>query len=288
MIARSRPLIAAIFSVFIAALLGGCVSVGPDNPAIKVSESQASDLLRKMERDPKPLARPVVVLGGYRGPESETNGIMATLADATSGKVSDFAAVSYRWYDDLDEICDKIVREVNAKFPSKDPASTIEVDVVGISLGGLAARWAAIPPEERVRQGEMAWRREDGTMPTKRLKIVRLYTVVAPHQGVTMSSFLLPPGGVLADMGADSGVVTTVNRRLAEGKSTYEVVAYGSPRDSISGDANFAPPGMKAVWTGGNLTGTHWAQIDNPIFYADIARRLRGEEPVAEPTKIPE
>lgn len=270
------------------AMVPGCVSIGPDNPAIKVTSSEARELLQQMERDPKPLARPVVVLGGYRGPESEANSIKATLRDATSGKVSDFAAVSYRWESDLDVICDAIVREVDAKFPSNDPTATVEVDVVGISLGGLAARWASIPPDERQRHGEPAWHRKDGTLPKQRLKIGRLYTVVSPHQGVTISTFVLGGGGVLTDMGQGSGVVTLVNHRLKAGKDTYEIIAYGSPRDSISGDSNFAPPGMKAVWTSGNLTGTHWAQIDNPIFYADIARRLRGEKPVAEPTPIPE
>jgi len=61
---------------------------------------------------------------------------------------------------------------------SRPPACTSEVDVIGVSMGGVVGRCAAAPPPA----GRLG----------KRLKIARLFTISSPHRGAVMAS-LLPP-----------------------------------------------------------------------------------------------
>ena len=57
----------------------------------------------------------------------------------------DFFAVSYTFGSNMDNIAELIVARVDRHWPSDSPDETIEVDVVGISMGGLMGRYTAMP-----------------------------------------------------------------------------------------------------------------------------------------------
>ena len=123
---------------------------------------------------------------------------MSKLKHATSGKDADFLYLYYPLDTDFDEIADYVVREVEKKWPSGDEAQTVPVDVVGVSMGGLVARWAALAPG-RADTGDG---RTAGGGCTKRLNIVRLFTFSSPHRGAVMAETVhIDPAGAGHDRG---------------------------------------------------------------------------------------
>ena len=61
----------------------------------------------------------------------------------------------------------KVIEAVRSRLKIAGEAETPEVDVIGFSLGGVVARYAALP--------------DAGHQP--RLKIVRLFTISSPNSG---------------------------------------------------------------------------------------------------------
>ena len=62
----------------------------------------------------------------------------------------------------------------------------------------------------------------------------------------------------------------------------YELIPYGVTNDGIVGVLNTAPPGELPIWTRGRFWGSHMLVAENRPIITDIARRLRGEDPVAQ------
>lgn len=269
-------LLASIFS-------GGCIHVGKPNPAIKVTPIQATAELNKMEKAPTPLQRPVVVLNGYHALPFYISTLTANLTRATSGKDDDFLAVSYTLDSTFESMAQNIVEQVDARWPSTDPAQTVEVDVVGASMGGVLARWAALPPEQRVRAGEPVQPATDA--PARRLKIARLFTLAAPHRGAAICD-LVRPDSAASDIRPGSPFLQTLDQTFPS--ADYELVCYTQLRDLTVGATRTAPLGREPIWTEGTIFFSHLVALQNPIFQADIARRLRGEEPLAVPDGPPE
>jgi pimeloyl-ACP methyl ester carboxylesterase len=229
---------------------------------------------------PTPLARPVVVLNGYRGLPTLASRVARKLREMTSGRAEDFLAVSYWTSTDLDAIAAEVVRRVDEAWPSEDPERTVEVDVVGISMGGVVARWAAMAPEQRVREGEFE-ERQAGRLPhsdrTKRLRIARLYTIATPHQGAVMAN-LVAPDAAARDLRTGSAFLAALDSALPG--AGYELVCYAQTNDKMVGALHAAPQGTTPFWCSGTWAFSHFMAADNPMFLADIARRLRGEEPI--------
>lgn len=272
-----------------AALLGGCVALPERNGALGLTRLGAAAEAERMEREPVQLLRPVVVLNGYHGLPTLANRVARRLGEMTSGKPGDFLAISYTFSGDLDDVCGTILREVEARWPSPDPERTIEVDVVGVSMGGIAARWAALTPEARaeVRGRSMS---EDpdpadqGPALRKRLRIARLYTISAPHRGSRMAEILaLDPA--TADMRGGSAFLHAIDTALPG--AGFELVCYTQCRDNLVGATRTAPPGQEPIWTSGTLVFSHFTASRNPMFLVDIARRLRGETPLLQAGDAP-
>jgi pimeloyl-ACP methyl ester carboxylesterase len=267
-------LLVALAAAALGVCVGGCISMPERNPALGLTREQAAADSEQMRHARKPLARPVVVLNGYRGVPTLANRVARRLTDLTSGNGSDILAVSYFFDTYFDRIAAEVVRRVEERWPSADPDQTIEVDVVGISMGGLVARWAALPVAERVRAGAAA---PDSTSAGKRLRVRRLFTLGTPHRGATLAEAVAPDAAA-RDMVRGSPLLATLDARLNEGG--YELVCYGQCRDGIVGCTRCAPDGQEPIWTSGTLLGSHLSIGDNRLFLADIARRLRGEEPL--------
>lgn len=266
----------------LAPVLAGCISMPGANPAIGITEEQASAELARLESAPKPLDRPVVMLNGYRAPWWHIDALTANLARATSADRSrDFLEISYPFTGNFDDLALEVIRRVEERWPSADPARTVEVDVVGVSMGGVVARWAAMPGAERsqVRGGHGESRAG------KSLRIRRLFTLASPHGGAHLAT-LIAPDGAASDMRPGSRVLESLN---SPGRnSSYEMICYAHLRDFTVGATKAAPPGMNPIWTGGTLLFSHSTVVEDVIFIADIAKRLRGEPALVEPAGPPD
>ena len=151
---------------------------------------------------------------------------------------------------------------------------TAEIDVVGISMGGLVARLAALPPGARAGFGI------DASLP--RLDVRRLFTLATPHRGAKLAGVVAMDSSA-RDMKPGSAFLRRLDGAEREGGGReYELVCYARLRDVWVGARNTAPPGMDPIWA---PTPTHdlahmLVSRDRRILL-DVARRLRGEAPVA-------
>jgi pimeloyl-ACP methyl ester carboxylesterase len=142
------------------------------------------------------------------------------------------------------------------------------VDVIGASMGGLVGRYAAV-----TKSGE------------RRLRVARLITVSSPHRGAAWAA--APALSRLhSDMRAGSAFLRTLERlEAATAADDCEVVPYVRLGDRIVGPHNAAPPGAAAWWVPNRpLALAHFGVNTDPRVRADVARRLRGEQPL---TKTP-
>lgn len=274
--------------------LGGCIWREASNPSVHVTLREARLDLVRMRQCPRPLHRPVVILNGYH-----TLPVLAAipreeLMRATSGRPEDFMSVSYVLGPTIEGAAIDAVRAVEGRWPSADADETIEVDVVGISMGGLVARYAAssmfLPDMARAGRGGV-----------KRLRIARLFTLATPHNGSRVARFvrldpaawdMAPGSAFLARLDADraramaeegSAGRKPVDRADAGGSgaaSGYELICYAHAYDFIVGSARSSPPGTSAIRTGGTWFFSHFSVVGDPVILADIARRLRDEEPI--------
>lgn len=180
-------------------------------------------------------------------------------------------AISYPFRGDIDTIVPMVVDRIEARWPSDDPERTTEVDVVGISMGGLIARAA-----------EAGHALDDGH---KLLNINRLYTLATPHRGATLANhFRLDPAA--RDMKPGSEFLEWLNAELEHAE--YDLICYARLHDGWVGATNTAPPGHDPIWLGGLAWGSHFTITQDRRILADIALRLRNEEPIApEPSPPP-
>ena len=52
--------------------------------------------------------------------------------------------VSFPFHRDFDQCRRDVIAAVDRAFPTNDPDATVEVDVIGASMGGLVGRYAAV------------------------------------------------------------------------------------------------------------------------------------------------
>jgi pimeloyl-ACP methyl ester carboxylesterase len=245
----------------------GCAEQ-PTNASFPVTTRDARAALGAMRDEPKPLARPLVILGGMNDP-----GFAAGILRGEFRRVTGddrVIGVSFLFCGDFDACRRHVIAAVDRAFPSDDPACTTEVDVVGVSMGGLVARHAAVPAAD---EGPGA----------RRLRIARLFTISSPHRGASLA--VLPALSRLhADMRPDSPFLQELATSEAAAGG-YEICPYVRLGDGIVGATNAAPHGQVPWWVPGAVfQDAHvMAAVDARII-ADVARRLRGEDPL---TKYP-
>lgn len=253
-------------------ILIGCIRPAVATPSFDLSRPEVAELVRQMRDDPRPLVRPVVVLSGWRAWPHAIASVERHVRRSTSGDRDDFLKVSYMFSGDIDKIVDDVVVRVEERWPSDDPNETIEVDVIAVSMGGLVARAAADPPGARGRTG-------------KRLNAARVFTLATPHRGAKLAETIRLDASARA-MQPGSDWLADLDSRFDD--RTYALIPYGQTNDRWVGATRTAPHGMQPYWTGGTLMFSHFDARNNPWFLADIARRLRGEEPISiTPAKPP-
>lgn len=240
------------------ASLAGCNSPEPINPTFPLTVDQANEALDAMRMDPKPLARPVVFLDAYLDPGYTTQYIRAQVSKVTTHGV--LIDVNFLDCGTFDECRRKVIDAVNHKLSMHNPQSTIEVDVIGASMGGLVGRYAAMPAPGG-----------------RQLRVARLFTIASPHRGAQSAGPLIL-AGLASHMRPDSPFIQQINS-LPIGRN-YELYPYVWLADDIVGAANAAPPGQNPWWLAGlPLQQQHVGSMRDPRIAADIARRLRYEIP---------
>lgn len=248
------PAIAACLLLSIVSV--GCT--GPTNPSFPLSVAEANADLERMRAEPRTVDRPIVVLGGYADPGFATSHIRNRFRDRLLHAT--IVTVTFGDQRSMDEGRRHLLETMQRQLPSGDPRTTVEVDVVASSMGGLIARYAAIP-----REGERS------------LRAVRIFTISTPHLGATMAG-AFDWTELTRELKPDSPFLEALNDPGTP--RPYTLIPYTRTSDGLVGEANTAPPGETPWWTpAAPFLSGHLGAFDDPRINADILRRLRGETP---------
>ena len=259
------------FALLIASLLlqVGCCADRPLNPSFPLTMAQAECELEAMNTAPKPLVRPVIVVSGIFDPGIGSQALADELRSMCTGDAP-IIAIHFSGAKTFDACAARVIEAIEHAIPSADLDQTIEVDVVASSMGGVVARVAAT---------------DDSAAGRKRLNIGRLFTISTPHRGAKLahsSSF----DKRISAMCHDSDLITSLNAEPCG----YELIAYTRLDDGIVGEENTAPPGQNPYWVANMpFRSAHLEANNDPRILADIARRLRGEQPYTResPAELP-
>ena len=211
-----------------------------------------------MRSEPLRLGRLLVIIGGITDP-----GFSACLLSERFDCVTmnpGIVAVGVGHCLTFDDCRERVIEAIQAAYPSQEAQQTAEVDVIGFSMGGVVARYSALPRENAMR-----------------LRIARLFTISSPMQGAAAAPWVPALYPVIKSLRPDSTFMTALNAREPD----YPVYSYVRLGDSTIGPENAALPGRVPWWVETPFMGiSHQGAIFDARIIADIARRLRGEEPL--------
>lgn len=238
----------------------GWAWVQEENPALQGTRERAIADLQRMRRDPKPLARPVVILNGYHAWAGVVESIRSKLSPITSGNPYDFLAVSFMDCSGFDTSRARVIREVTSWSGDRD------VDVIAHSMGGLVARYSARTDHK------------DGRV----LRADTIITLATPHRGATLARHVALDRAA-RDMRPDSEFL----RGLDTAPTTARrIIPFAHLRDPVVGATNTAPHMCHPLWCSGSRIASHFLIGHNPVVLAAIARELRNE-PWEWPPSVP-
>jgi pimeloyl-ACP methyl ester carboxylesterase len=213
----------------------------------------AREDMARMRRRPVAVARPVVVLNGYHAWHGLVASLQHSLVGLVSQRETDFFDVSYGLMTCIHRVRRYVLDEIERVHGLER-----EIDVVGISMGGLVARLIA-----------REWRGD-----TRHARVRRIFTLASPHRGATRAQRIhIDAAG--RDMMPGSAMLAELNQHVHP-----ELRCYTQLRDAVVGATNTAPPGMEPFWSAGTVCMSHFTTVHNPVFLADIARCLRQEPPL--------
>ncbi len=259
----SRRVIGAVLLAVGVAGVVGCGADSPMNPSFLLTYADAKTDTKEMKRNTKSPPRPIVIAGGIHDPGFIAPRIARRIRSMTSSDAEVISVSFFAGSFSFDDCRERLVSKVQQAWPSDDPNETIEVDVIGFSMGGLVARYAAAESN-------------DGAM---RLNVRRLFTISTPHQGARLANLPTLDKRVRA-MRSGSSFLEELDAALIEAK--YELLTYARLGDIIVGAQNAAPGDGNAWWVANPFPSlAHMDAATDVRILADIARRLRGEPPYA-------
>jgi pimeloyl-ACP methyl ester carboxylesterase len=258
-------------ALLLIAISAGCgVARTPVNPSFPVTVNRAQQILDAYTASPKPLKRPLVIVGGFVDPGFAqlklTNDFRSYLHDDR------VIGVTLGFSFDVDDFRQRILDAVDKAFPTSDPLNTTEVDVIGYSMGGVAARYAAVTPA-----------------PGRRLHIAHLYTISSPNMGARETTQLpFNLFKIQEQFRPGSDFLNALNNAVPS--HIYPVYSYVCLNDRVIGTQYAAVPGQMAWWLSPPIffSSHNWAFMD-PRIRADILSRLRDDPPLAHdpPSPLP-
>jgi pimeloyl-ACP methyl ester carboxylesterase len=258
-------------TIVVLLMIAGCATSTPVNPSFPISPEHAREILTVDSTYPRPLKRPLVIIGGFLDPGIAQLVLTHDFKQYTHD--NRIIGVSLGLSFDPDVYRKLIIEAVDKAFPATDPIHTTEVDVIGYSMGGLAARYSAITPA-----------------PGRRLKIARLFTVASPHRGartVEQIPFNLVP--LQKQMRPGSAFLNSINNSADPG-GVFPVYSYVVLGDRVVGASYASPPGQNPWWVSAPVfPSSHDDALFDPRIRADILSRLRGDDPLSHdpPTPLP-
>lgn len=281
---RTNPATLAAILPALLATLTACNT--PTNPAFDLTRAQAQRDITWMTAYKRPLHRPVLVLAGY-GPGIEATLITNALTEVVTNPnqlynpdTPNIIPVSFVTTGSFDAAAKRVIQRLEQHHPSQHPHLTVEVDVVGSSMGGLIARHAATP-------ATIPTPPRNETPPTrKRLNIHTLYTIATPHNGAKSAPRRSLDRRV-QDMHPDSRFLATLNTR----PEPFPTVAYARLGDAMVGVHNTGANNEPPYWVpNAPLELAHIQASSDPRILADIMKRLRRETPYTapDPAELPD
>ena len=226
---------------------------------VSISLAEARTALDTMHENPVKPPRPVVILAGLFDPGLGPAVLADHLRDATCNDL-EIVTLDFFLAMDFDACRERVMKEIDGRWPSDDPMSTVEVDIIGISMGGLVGRYAARPDL-------------DG----RRVNVRRLFTIVTPHLGADLANLPSLDRRII-DMRSGSAFLSLLNG--SRQPCDPEIIAYARLGDGIVGTSNSVPPSGLAWWVAPQpFEEGHMFAATDPRIMADIARRIRGEQP---------
>jgi pimeloyl-ACP methyl ester carboxylesterase len=236
------------------------------NPAFDVSDEAVATDLARMRASPVALRRPVVILAGWHAPGVSSLGLEMLLRPVTSARREDFLSISYPFAFSIESAFAKARRLIAARFGHAQ-----ELDLIGISMGGLVARRLAGEPS-----------------PGASRRVSRIFTLASPHQGAVLAD-TITPDPASRHMVRGSGFLRDLDARLEN--DAPDLTCYTLLNDWFVGATRTAPPGHTPIWLRGRTplerAFSHFLIPRCRPVVADLARRLRGEEPLAHPATPP-
>ncbi len=266
---------AVFFAVVFSLLLLDSCGVEPVNPSFPVSIADAKKILHRDIDHPVVLERPLLIVGGFMDPGVAPFVLRGEFLSWTGDER--IISVPLGWVSSFDQARRDIIATVDQAFPCSDPAVTTEVDVIGVSMGGLAARYAAADEPK------------PGVHPPRRLRIGRLFTISSPHRGALLADDIpLNLHPLQADMREDSPMIHWLNTRSEREDELFQIFSYTRLNDLYVGTYNAALPGRTAWWVAPPPLATpHGSAFRDPRILADILCRLRGDPPLSHDPPAP-
>jgi pimeloyl-ACP methyl ester carboxylesterase len=241
-----------------------------DNPDFGPPPGGVASEWQRMRASPTGLERPLVVMSGWRAPRWPVAHLARRLRGLAGAGAQMVLPVSFTWCWSFAVAAAKAVAAVEERWPSADAEETVEVDVIGVSMGGIVARCAAVPGSQA--SGPCH----------KRLRIARLFTLASPHRGARLAE-RIAVDGTARDMRPGCDFLCG----LDEAKREYELVCYARLNDWWVGATRAAPAGQEPIWRDAHWLLSHQTITLDPLISTELARRLRGEEPIGVASRPP-
>lgn len=223
--------------------------------------------MEEMRGRPVALVRPLAVIGGWRSPPLMSRTLARRLCALTSRDPNQILSHAYPWAGSIEGASDHLRRRL---IPWLDALGTRELDVVAISMGGLVSRHLACSE---------AWGGRGD-----RFRIHRLLTISTPHQGAQLARWFKIDRAARC-MSPGSAMLSVLDDALNQpGDHADALTCYVQRLDWFIGTWNAAPPGRELRWVHPPnplaMCMSHFTAHLHRAIIADIARRLRGEDPL--------
>jgi pimeloyl-ACP methyl ester carboxylesterase len=236
------------------------------NPSFPITAVEARERMRDLQAQPKPLQRPLVILGGFLDPGFGPDRWKAVIDRSVDGTI---ITITFSDLYSFQSFRERVVKTLDEQVGDVDPDQTVEVDVIGQSMGGLTALYSSL----------------DDPKLGKRLRIKRLFTISSPLTGSKLA--MLTPFNVFAYQ-ADMRPESLLLRRITAAKYDFPIYSYTRLDDTTVGEMFASLPGI-GVWWLDNPPGerAHIGIFRDPRVLLDIILRLRGETPITRSPPAP-